>query len=69
MTMYYHTEQDDGGEMKILYILHGEPDGTMENFTREQEKSSQVAVFDLRVDKNYALLMDMIETSDKVISW
>ena len=55
--------------MKILYILHGEPDGTMENFTREQEKSSQVAVFDLRVDKNYALLMDMIETSDKVISW
>ncbi|MEJ2688884.1 MAG: hypothetical protein P8130_02810 [Deltaproteobacteria bacterium] len=55
--------------MKILYIYHNDPDGTVENFIKEQEKDNEIAVFDLRTTKDYALLLDLMETSNTVISW
>ncbi|MEJ2697553.1 MAG: hypothetical protein P8013_13020 [Candidatus Sulfobium sp.] len=55
--------------MKILYIFHGGPDGTVEDFMREQEKGNEIVIFDLRGGKDYSLLLDMIEASDRVISW
>ncbi|MEJ2685490.1 MAG: hypothetical protein P8Z71_13980 [Candidatus Sulfobium sp.] len=55
--------------MKILYIFHSEPDATAQNFIREQGKGNEIAVFDLRAGKDYGRLLNMIEASDKVISW
>jgi hypothetical protein len=69
MTMYCRIEQDEGDKMKILYIFHSEPDITLENFMNEQGDGNEIAVFDLRTSNDYALLLDMMEKSDKVISW
>lgn len=55
--------------MKILYILHSEVDGTVEDFMSEQEKGNEIALFDLGASKDYGRLLNMIEASDKVISW
>lgn len=55
--------------MKILYIFRTGPDVTVENLIREQGKGNDIAVFDLRACKDYAALLDLIETSDRVISW
>jgi len=55
--------------MKLLYIYHNEPDETVADFIKEQEKDYEIAVFDLRASKDYAHLLDLMEESNTVISW
>ncbi len=57
--------------MKILYILHSEkPCRTLLNILIEQQMiDNDVSVFDLGENKDYAGLLEMIEKTDKVISW
>ncbi len=55
--------------MKILYILKQEPDGTLTKIMDEHKKDQEVTVVDLRENKNYDQIVDLIASSDKVISW
>ncbi len=55
--------------MKILYIVKNDLDGTAGKILAAHRASHQVTVFDIREDKDYRRLMDLIASSDKVISW
>jgi|Deesub1362B_J571_1020462.scaffolds.fasta_scaffold00080_96 hypothetical protein len=55
--------------MKILYLLKQDPDDTAKKFMEEHKKSHEVTVVDLRENKNYDQIVELIESSDKVISW
>jgi galactitol-specific phosphotransferase system IIB component len=55
--------------MKILYIIKQEPDETLKTIMDEHNKKNEVTVVDLRENKNYDRIIDLIVSSDKVISW
>jgi hypothetical protein len=55
--------------MKVLYILKQDPDSTLSAIMEEHKKTSEVTVVDLRAEKDYGRLIDLISDSEKVISW
>ncbi|MDA8085238.1 MAG: hypothetical protein M0Z75_00885 [Nitrospiraceae bacterium] len=57
--------------MKILYILHsGEKTrGTLKSIIEQQGIDNDISLFDLRENKDYKELLEMVEKNDKVISW
>lgn len=55
--------------MNIVYILKQEPDATAKIILDEHKKTDDVMVIDIRKDRNYDLMVDLIASSDKVISW
>lgn len=55
--------------MKILYILKQEPDDTAREFIAEHRKTEEVIIKDIREDKDYDRIIDLIASSDKVVSW
>lgn len=55
--------------MKVLYIIKQDPDETLKKFLDEHKKSNEVTVVDLRKDKDYGRIVDLIAANDKVISW
>jgi len=56
-------------KMKVLYIIKQDPDETLKKFLDEHKKSNEVTVVDLRQDKDYGRIVDLIAANDKVISW
>jgi len=55
--------------MKILHILKNDIDATTEKIIEEHKKTVEVTIIDLRTNKNYSELVDMIEQSNRIISW
>lgn len=55
--------------MKILYILKDEPDATGKVILAEHEKSDEVTAIDIREDHDYDRIVELISSSDRVISW
>lgn len=55
--------------MKILYFIKQDPDETVTMLMDEHKKNNEVTVVDIRADKNYDKIIDLIASSDKVISW
>jgi hypothetical protein len=55
--------------VKILYILKQDPDKTLTEFMEAHRKSNEVSVIDIRENKNYSHTIELIEKSDRVISW
>ena len=55
--------------MKILYLLKQDPDETLEEIMEGHMKSHDVTVMDIRNDKDYKKIVELIAMSDKVISW
>jgi hypothetical protein len=55
--------------MKILYILKQEPDATAKKLMEVHKKGNEVTVVNLKESKNYGQIVDLIFSSDKVISW
>jgi hypothetical protein len=55
--------------MKILYILKQEPDATLKKIMDVHKKGNDVTVVDIRQNKDYGKLVDLIFSNDKVISW
>lgn len=56
--------------MKILYILkQKEADATVKKLIEEHKKSNEVTVIKINENKNYDQIVDLIASSDKVISW
>ena len=55
--------------MKILYILKKEPNNNINTIMSESKKESEVIVVDLRENQDYDVLVERIETCDRVITW
>lgn len=55
--------------MKILFILKGVPDATGKVIMDEHKKRDEVTVIDIREDHDYDRIIDLIVSSDRVISW
>jgi hypothetical protein len=55
--------------MKILYILKQEPDATVKKLMEVHKKGNDVTVVNLKENKNYGQIVDLVFSSDKVISW
>ncbi|MBF0472242.1 MAG: hypothetical protein HQK91_02075 [Nitrospirae bacterium] len=54
---------------KIIYILKQDPNATAQQLINEHKKTENVTVIDLRTDKDYDRIIDMVAGSDKVITW
>lgn len=55
--------------MKILYILQQAPDATLKTIMDVHKKGNEVTVVDVRENKDYGKIVDLIFSHDKVISW
>jgi uncharacterized iron-regulated protein len=55
--------------MKILYVLTKDLDDTEQKIVDEQKKTNEANSFDVRTEKDYDRLVDLVESSDRVISW
>ena len=55
--------------MKILYLVKQDPDATLKKIVEVHKKGNNVTVVDLRKDKDYGKIVDLIFSHDKVISW
>lgn len=55
--------------MKVLYILKESPIETEKKIIEEQKKLADVTVIDLKADKDYDKIIDLVTQSDKVVSW
>jgi len=55
--------------MKILYIIKRKPDDTLKKIIKEHKKLYEVNVVDLKEDKNYEQIINLVTSCDKVISW
>jgi hypothetical protein len=55
--------------MKILYILKQTPDATLTTIMEVHKKSNEVTVVDIKENKDYGKIVDLIFSHDKVISW
>ncbi len=55
--------------MKVLYILKQDPDSTAQKMIDEQKKTTDLTVIDMRTNKNYDEIIDLVATSDKVVTW
>ena len=55
--------------MKVLHLLKKDLTETEKRIVQEHGVSHEVVVFDLREEKDFGRLVDLIADSDKVISW
>lgn len=55
--------------MKILYFLKQDLDETAKRIMDEHKKANEVTIVDTRKNKDYEQIIDLIASSDKVISW
>ena len=55
--------------MKILYIQKQDLDVTAKKIMDLHKKEHDVTVVNLKENKNYSQIVDLIFSSDKVISW
>ncbi len=54
--------------MKMLYLISKETGDTVRKFIEENKKSNDVTVVDINENKDYGQIVDLIDSSDKVIS-
>ncbi len=55
--------------MKILYLLKQDLDATGKKIMEVHKKGNDVTVVNLRENKDYGKIVDLIFSHDKVISW
>jgi hypothetical protein len=55
--------------MKILYIQKQDLDATAKKIMEVHKKRNDVTIVNIRENKNYGQIVDLIFSSDKVISW
>jgi hypothetical protein len=55
--------------MKILYIQKQDLDATAKKIMEVHKKGNDVTIVNIRENKNYGQIVDLIFSSDKVISW
>lgn len=56
--------------MKVLHILKDEPGETTEKIIKEHKKDNEVTIVKLyKKDRRYEEIIDLIEKSDRIITW
>jgi hypothetical protein len=55
--------------MKILYLAKQDLDATAKKMVEVHKQGNDVTIVDIRQNKNYDQIVDLIFASDKVISW
>ncbi len=55
--------------MKILYLQQQELSATAKKIMEAHKKGNDVKVVNIKENKNYDQIVDLIFSSDKVISW
>ncbi len=55
--------------MKILYIQKQDLDATAKKIMEVHKKGNDITVVNLKENRNYGQIVDLIFSSDKVISW
>lgn len=55
--------------MKILYLQKQDFDATGKKILETHKQANDVTVVDIRTNKNYDRIVDLIFSNDKVISW
>ena len=54
--------------MKLLYIIKKEPSAAINIMIESHKKKADVAVIDMRKNKNYEEIIDKVFANDKVIT-
>ncbi len=54
--------------MKVLYFIKDELADTLKAFMDEHKKAAEVIEVDIRSNKNYDEIIDLVDRTDKVIS-
>jgi pyruvate/2-oxoglutarate/acetoin dehydrogenase E1 component len=55
--------------MKVLHILKTEPEESTKKIIEEHKKDNDVEVIDLGSNKDYDMIVELIEKADKIIVW
>lgn len=55
--------------MKILHIQKSDLDDTARKVLEIHKQGNTVTIVDIRKEKDYAKIVDLIFSSDKVVSW
>lgn len=55
--------------MKVLYILKQDLDATGQAILDVQKQAADVTVVDIRTNRNYDEIIDLVASSDKVVTW
>ncbi|KJR40905.1 hypothetical protein MCHI_003198 [Candidatus Magnetoovum chiemensis] len=55
--------------MKVVYILKETPNATGQKLIDAQKKLADVTVIDMKNDKDYSRIIDLVVSSDKVITY
>jgi hypothetical protein len=55
--------------MQVLYLISGQTAGTLKDLMEEHGKDNGITVVDLRAENDYGRIVELIEQSDRVISW
>ena len=55
--------------MKILYLQKQDLDATAKKIMEVHKKGNDVTVVNIKENKNYGQIVDLIFSSDKVLSW
>ncbi|MDH5542008.1 MAG: hypothetical protein OEY64_03480 [Nitrospinota bacterium] len=55
--------------MKILFMQKKQPDKDMKEIIEALEKEGDVTKIDLNSEKDYAKIIELIDASDKIVSW
>ncbi len=55
--------------MKILHIQKSDLDATAKKVLEIHKNGNDVTVVDIRKDKDYGKIVDLIFSTDKVVSW
>jgi hypothetical protein len=55
--------------MKILHIVKQDLDATAKKIIEVHKKGNEVTVVNLKENRNFAQIVDLIFSNDKVLSW
>jgi hypothetical protein len=55
--------------MKLLYLQKKRPDKDMKEILEALKKEYEVAIVDINSEKDYMKIVELIDSSYKIISW
>ncbi len=55
--------------MDILYLVKQDPDETLRKILDVQMKEHRITVVDLRTQRDYGAIIDLIAANDRIVAW
>jgi len=71
MTIFWPTDNEakESNVMNILCLMRKDPDATISGILDVQKQGHAVIVVDIRKDKDYGRIVELIFSSTSIISW